>query len=247
MTGPAVVTPAPATARFPRAATVVPSTPRKAPRKALLDSLMPLIVDAGVPLVSYYALTAAGMSTFGALAASSVVPAVRTVRCAVRDRRLNALAALILAVNVVGLLLSAVAGDPRLMLAKDSGVSSTIGLIVLVSAARGKPLMTSCLKPWLTRGEAAKEAVWNRLSRDSGAFRRCETRFSLVWGAALLGECVVRIVGAYTLPVDTMVWLGTVIMAGAFALATVASGRLAAGPMVRMIADGTSRGEAVAR
>ncbi|MEK8143283.1 hypothetical protein NKH18_17525 [Streptomyces sp. M10(2022)] len=38
---------------------------------------------------------------------------------------------------MVGLLLSTVTGDARLMLAKDSGVSSTIGLVVLVSALRG--------------------------------------------------------------------------------------------------------------
>lgn len=80
-----------------------------------------------------------------------------------RDRRLNALAALMVAVNAVGLLLSLVAGDPRLMLLKDSGVSSTIGLVVLVSALRGRPMMSAGLRPWLTRGEAAKTAAWQRL------------------------------------------------------------------------------------
>ena len=55
-------------------------------------------------------------------------------------------------------------------------------------------------------------------------FRRAERTFSLVWGVALLGECVVRVVGAYTLPVDTMVWLGTVILAVSMALAFFVSG-----------------------
>lgn len=44
-----------------------------APRNALLDSLMPLLVDVGVPLASYYALKAAGLGTFAALAWSSVL------------------------------------------------------------------------------------------------------------------------------------------------------------------------------
>lgn len=82
------------------------------PRKAMLESLAPLVVDVAVPLVSYYVLKAAGLGTFGALAWSSVVPAVRTVWGVARERRLNALAALMVAVNAVGLLLSLVAGDP---------------------------------------------------------------------------------------------------------------------------------------
>lgn len=207
------------------------------PRKALLDSLTPLLVDVGVPLVSYYVLKAAGLGTFGALAWSSVVPAVRTAWGVVRDRRLNALAALMVSVNALGLLLSLVAGDPRLMLLKDSGVSGTIGLVVLVTALRGRPMMTAGLRPWLTRGEAAKSAAWQRLSAESAAFRKAETRFSAVWGAALVAECAVRAVGAYTVPVETMVWAGTVVLGVAMVLAFVVSGRIAVAPMERMIED----------
>nr|WSW69161.1 hypothetical protein OG461_24870 [Streptomyces sp. NBC_00995] len=212
------------------------------PRKALLDSLMPLLVDVAVPLASYYVLRAAGTGTFGALAWSSVVPGVRTVWGVVRDRRLNGLAALMVTVNAVGLLLSLVAGDPRLMLLKDSGVSSTIGLVVLATALRGRPMMSAGLRPWLTRGEAAKSAAWVRLSAESEAFRRAEVRFSAVWGVALLGECVVRAVGAYTVPVETMVWAGTVVMVAAMVLAFVVSGRAAVGPMERMIEEAAGTG-----
>ncbi|MEU9947372.1 VC0807 family protein [Streptomyces sp. NPDC047939] len=205
--------------------------------------MMPLLVDVAVPLASYYLLKAAGMGTFGALAWSSVVPGVRTVWGVVRDRRLNGLAALMVTVNAVGLLLSLVAGDPRLMLLKDSGISSTIGLVFLVSALRGRPMLSEGLRPWLTRGEAAKSAAYQRLSTGSDAFRRAEVRFSVVWGAALLGECVVRAVGAYTVPVETMVWAGTVVMVAAMVLAFVVSGRVAVVPMERMIeeAAGTER------
>ncbi|MEU1473562.1 VC0807 family protein [Streptomyces sp. NPDC005761] len=212
------------------------------PRKALLDSMMPLLVDVAVPLASYYLLKAAGTGTFGALAWSSVVPAVRTAWGVVRDRRLNGLAALMVTVNAVGLLLSLVAGDPRLMLLKDSGVSSTIGLVVLVSALRGRPMMSAALRPWLTRGEAAKSAAWSRLSTESEAFRRAETRFSAVWGAALLGECAVRAVGAYTVPVETMVWAGTVVLVAAMVVAFVVSGRVAVVPMERMIEEAAGTG-----
>jgi hypothetical protein len=204
------------------------------------NAFAPLLVDVAVPLGSYYLFKGAfGMSTFAALAWSSVVPAARTLWSVARERSVNGLAGLILVVNVVGLLLSFVSGDPRLMLAKDSGVSSTVGIGILVSVMLGKPMMTAALKPFLVKGNAARDAAWERLASGasvaSADFRRRERAFSIVWGAVLLTECVVRIIGAYTVPVDTMVWLGSAIMIVAMVLGIVVGGALGAGPMEAMV------------
>ncbi|WP_405870427.1 MULTISPECIES: VC0807 family protein [unclassified Streptomyces] len=209
----------------------------------------PLIVDVAVPLGSYYLFKDGfGMSTFAALAWSSVVPAGRTVWSVVKERATNGLALLILVVNVVGLLLSFVSGDPRLMLAKDGAVSSTVAIGILVSVALGKPMMTAGLKPFLVKADAAKDAAWERLvsgvASGSADFRRKERLFSVVWGVALLGECVARVMGAYTIPVDTMVWLGGVLLVSAIALGIVIGGAFAAGPMERMLAAETEAAEA---
>ncbi|MER6386293.1 VC0807 family protein [Streptomyces sp. NPDC001250] len=219
---------------------------------SMLDNFMPLILDVAVPLGSYYLLKDGfGMSTFAALAWSSVVPAVRTVWSLGKERRANGLAVLILVVNVVSLLLSFVSGDPRLMLAKDSVVSSTVAIGILVSVVLGKPMMTAGMKPFLIKGDAAKEAAWQRLvsgaAAGSAAFRRKERTFSVVWGLALLAECVARAVGAYTIPLDTMVWLGTVIMIGAMAVAWIVSGGLAVVPMMHMVTAEVEAGEAEQR
>lgn len=199
-------------------------------------NVAPLLADVAVPIGSYYLLMSGfGMGTVAALGWSSVVPALRTGWGVVAERKVNAFAALILFVNVVGLLLSLVAGDPRLMLAKDSGVSSAVGIGILVSVWVGKPMMTAGMKPFLVKGDPAREAAFERLLSGSVEFRRAERRFSSVWGVMLLGECLARIVGVYTLPVDTMVWLGTVVMIGTIAVTSVVSGGLAAGPMAEMI------------
>jgi hypothetical protein len=216
---------------------------------SVLDNFRPLIVDVAVPLGSYYLFKDAfGMSTFAALAWSSVVPAARTVWGLVRERRTNGLAGLILAVNIVSLLLSFVSGDPRLMLAKDGAVSSTVGIGILVSVWLGKPMMTAGMKPFMLKGDPAKEAAWQRLvsgaSTRSAAFLRKEKAFSVVWGVALLVECVARVVGAYTVPVDTMVWLGTVFLIASMVLAFVVSGGLAVDPMEKMLAAELEAGPA---
>jgi hypothetical protein len=48
-------------------------------------------------------------------------------------------------------------------------------------------------------------------------------------------------VGAYTLPVDTMVWLGTVVMISSIAVAILVAGRLAVGPMEKMLENEVAR------
>jgi hypothetical protein len=85
------------------------------------------------------------------------------------------------------------------------------------------------------KGDAGREAAWERLLGGSPEFRRAERRFSLVWGAVLLGECVVRVVGAYTVPVDTMVWLGSLIMVVSMVLGFLVSGATGAVPMAHLL------------
>lgn len=211
-------------------------------------TLVSLVLDVGVPLGSYYLLKGAfGMTAVAALAWSSVVPVLRTGWGLLRQREVNGLPLLVLLVNLVGLLLGFETGDARLMLVKDSAISSVVGIVLLASVVAGRPMMTVTLKPWLIKGGVRKEAAWERLRRESPAFRRAESRFSGVWGVAFVGECAVRAVGAYTVPVDTMVWLGTVVMAVTMMLAFVVSGALGAVPMAHMIgraACSEGRGEA---
>ncbi|MFC8132467.1 VC0807 family protein [Streptomyces sp. NPDC057302] len=226
-----------ATAATAAAASDVEAAPAgSAARQSRWESLKPLVLDAAVPTASYYLLSKGfGMGTLAALAWSSVVPAGRTLWSLVKERRVNGLAALILTANLVGLLLSLLAGDPRLMLAKDSGITATIGIAVLVSVAAGRPLMTAGLKPWVIKGNPARTAVWERLIVQRGRFARLERTFSVIWGVALFGEALVRVVGAYTLPVDTMVWLGGAIAAVAITATVLMSGRLVVGPMEEIV------------
>ncbi|MFD8204463.1 VC0807 family protein [Streptomyces sp. NPDC059701] len=195
-----------------------------------------LLLEVGVPVGSYYLLKGAfGMSSVAALGWSTVVPVLRTGWGLSRHREVNGLPVLILLVNLVGLLLSFGTGDARLLLMKDSAIGSVVGIVLLVSVLTGRPMMTATLKPWLIKGDARREAAWERLRRESPAFRRAELRFTGVWGTAFLVECAARAAGAWTVPVDTMVWLGTVLMVAAMVLAFVISGALGAGPMVHML------------
>jgi len=201
----------------------------------LLKVLRPLLLDVGVPVGSFYLFRdALGLSLWLSLALSSVGPAVRTLTGIAAERRLNVLALLMLAVNVAGIAVSFLTGDPRAMIAKDSIVSSVIAFAILGSVAARRPLMSAGLKPFVTRGTPERTAAWDRLSAGCARFRRFEMLFSAIWGVALLADCVARLAGAYTLPVTTMVWLSTVLTLGAVGLGIFAGG-IASRPIEKMV------------
>jgi prepilin signal peptidase PulO-like enzyme (type II secretory pathway) len=227
-------------------ATTTTTTTAEQP-SALKQTLLPLVLDIAVPLGTYYLLHAGfGVGTAAALGLSSVVPAARTIFAAVVKREANALAMLMLTVNLVAIVLTFVSGDARLMLAKDSAVSSTIALGILWSVRRGKPMMSAGLKPFVTKGDARRTAAWDALQAENAAFRSKENLYSLIWGGWLLAECAARLAGAFLLPVSTMAWLGTVVLIVAIAGACVTGGA-AVEPLEKLIAkhveDTSSDGE----
>jgi hypothetical protein len=188
-----------------------------------VTALGPLVIDVGIPLGSYYLLHAAlGASVWLSLALSSLGPAARSAWGLTAGRRINVLALLMLSVNLAGIVVSFLTGDPRAMIAKDSVVSSVIAFAILGSIAARRPLMSTALKPFLTRGAPERAAAWDRLSAGSARFRRIENLYSLTWGLALLGDCIARLAGAYLLPLATMVWLSTVMILGAISVGVVA-------------------------
>ncbi|HEY7013847.1 MAG TPA: VC0807 family protein [Streptosporangiaceae bacterium] len=212
-----------------------PASGGRAPGTGLGTALRPLVIDVGIPLGSYYLLHGAfGLSVWLSLALSSVSPAIRSVFGLVAERKPNLLAMLMLAVNLAGIVVSFLSGDPRAMIAKDSLVSSVIAIAILASVAARRPLMSQGLKPYITRGTAERTAAWDRLAAGSARFRRLEMLFSAIWGVLLLADCAARLVGAYTLPVTTMVWLSTVLTLGAIGLG-ITLGGIAAHPIEKMV------------
>ena len=227
------------TTRFssrPATAAAAPLTPQTArPARPGRGGLRSLLLDIGVPLASYYLLRKAGCGQITALALSSVVPAAQSVLALVRGRAVSGMAILVLVVNLAGMAVSFESGDPRFMLAKDSAISSAIGIAILISVLAGKPLMTAGMRPFIVRGDAARDAAFGRLAVTSPRFRALERGFSVVWGIACLGECAGRVACAFTLPVATTVWLSTVLTLASIGIAIVV-GSFFSVPMEKMVA-----------
>ena len=213
------------------------------PGAGMGSALAPLLIDVGVPLGSYYLLHSAfGLSVWLSLALSSVGPAVRAIFGLAAERKLNVLAVLMLVVNLAGIAVSFLTGDPRAMIAKDSVISSVIAFAILASVIARRPLMSAGLRPFMTQGTPERSAIWDRLATGSARFRRFELLYSTIWGVALLADCAARLVGAYTLPVTTMVWMSTVLTLSAIGVGVMVGGAVAAMPILRMIETEVRKG-----
>lgn len=200
------------------------------------SALMPLLVDVGLPLASYYVLRAGfGLPPAESLTASSVLPAARTAGGLVTRRRLNALAAVMLAANLTGAGVSLVTGGPRVMLAKDPAVTCVIAIAILISVGFRRPLGSAVLEPVMTEDSAAKIAAWDRLSAGCPRFRRMEMLFSTIWGVTLLAGCAARLIAAFTLPVPAAAQLSGFLAASAAGVAFLVAGLVAGQPIGDMI------------
>ena len=133
-----------------------------------------------------------GLSLVTSLLASSIVPALRTIGSIARERRANPLAALMVAVNLVGITLSFVTGDARLMFAEDAAISSVIAIAILASVAYGRPMMSTGLQPFITNGDTARTAAWDHLTATSGRFRRYGRAPWARGGGDLIGRIFAR-------------------------------------------------------
>ncbi|OLT13728.1 hypothetical protein BJF78_21395 [Pseudonocardia sp. CNS-139] len=159
--------------------------------------------DVALPLVGYYALHLLGVDDWTALLVATLLAGARIAWTMLRDRAFNPFATVMLVVFGLGLLLAFVSGDARFVLLKDSILTGGIGLVFLVTTAAGRPLTLAAAKTFQPGGAAHLDEVY----RTNPGARRAFRLTSVVWGAGLLTEALVRVPLIYTLPVSVMVGL----------------------------------------
>jgi hypothetical protein len=162
----------------------------------LFTITMIVIFDVAGPLVAYKVLRSAGLSAVSALLLSGVFPALGVTIGAVRNRRLDAVGALVLAGIVVGTVLGLVSHSARLLLAEGSVPTGVFGVVCLGSLWARHPLMFSVVREF-TGPDTAKGQEMTRLWRDEEAFRRDFRVITAVWGVGFLLEAALRVVIIY--------------------------------------------------
>jgi len=167
-----------------------------------------LLVDMALPVGLYYGLRAAGLSSYLALLVSALVPLLSALVQFLRERRRDGMAVFVASVILVGLVASLVSGSTRFMLAKDGWVTGVGGLWFLGTVRARRPLAFVGARPFLEGRFRSDGTSWDVLWEESAKFRRIWRVSTAIWGTAMILDGAVRVLMAYTLPVDAVPALG---------------------------------------
>ncbi len=193
-------------------ATLIARPGRKRPAW-LRRGLLWFAFDLLVPTALFYVLVWLGTSLYIALLASAAISAVTALVSYRGGTGGQRFAPYMLALSLAGFGIALVTGSDRFLLAKESLLTAMVGFWFLGSLWGSRPLAYQFTRPllegpWGRRWrlpDVSWEAVWVREPR----FRRVWRVSTVMWGAATLADAVLRVVIAYTLPVDAVIAVQT--------------------------------------
>lgn len=192
----------------------------QSPLVAILKSLL---WDVGLSLGAYFVAHWLGADDYVALLAGSVVALIRVLYVAVRARKFDVFAAVMVGVFGIGLLLSFLTGDARFLLVKESFATFAAGAAFLVSLFFGKPLIYhAALRT--KEGKPAEIAEFEALWAGAPEFRRNFRLMTAVWGLGLVADAALRIPVVYLLPTSAAVTASSAMFIGAMVAMAVWNG-----------------------
>jgi hypothetical protein len=187
--------------------------------RATLRGLLPSILVNGVLVYLIYSFLKShtSASDLAALLVSSVPALIGEIVTIVRQRQLEVLGTIVLAVIAVTAVISAIGGDAKLVLIRESFVTVVLGaaciLSLLLPRLSPRPLLFYIIRYFATGNDPAKappfDARW-----QSPAFRRYIRIVTLVWGIVYLVEFPVRVLMVNGLSVQQYLAIGPVVFYG---------------------------------
>jgi hypothetical protein len=169
-------------------------------------------VSLGAPLAASYVLRWAGVGVYLSLLISTLLSVIPGAVTFVRERRMDGLSAYMTAMLVGSVVIALLSGSTRFLLAKEAILTGVTGIWFIASIAARRPLVYLFTRP-LLEGRFGWPSSWDTLWERHPRFRRMWRVSSVAWGVGLIGDAVLRVVMAYTLPPDSVPALGTALYA----------------------------------
>ena len=192
--------------------------------KQIVRSLLPTIVINGIlPFIIYIMMkNLLHQSDFLSLIATGVPSTLASLASIVRNRRIDFIAGVVLLGIVVGLLVTLISHDAKLLLVRESFFTMAFGLAFLVSLLFPKPLIYYAARA--VRAGNDPEQLRSFESRWQDVPFRIAIRIqSAIWGVGLLLEATVRFLLVFTLSVAQFLVISPFVLWGVIALTFVVS------------------------
>lgn len=182
-------------------------------RKEIIRSIfITLLINGALPLVVYEVLRS-HMSSFAALSIATIIPLLDNLVSLIKRRRLDVFAVFMLISFVLGMVMVSIGGSERLLLIRESFVTSIMGLIFLVSLFFPRPLIFYFAMRFTVGNDPQKTTDFSN-NWKYPYFRFVLRLITIVWGVALLGEAIVRTLLVYQLSVAQFLAVSNFVMYG---------------------------------
>ena len=194
-------------------------TIKRAPQAVAAPSwrgvLHDLVIDGLCPFVMYVLLTSyvAGVSQVKALAAGAIFPATNGLFGIVRRKHVDIIGAVVLVGIVVSIVATAIGGDPKLLLIRESFVTGALGFVCLLSLLWTRPLMFYIARQFSTGNDPAKVQAFNDLWQRPLAPRTFRV-LTVVWALGWMGEFGLRVIMVETLSIPHVLAISPIAFTG---------------------------------
>jgi hypothetical protein len=189
------------------------SPARRARPRWLRPGLVWFAFDLLAPTALLYVMLWLGSSLYVAFLVSGAVSAITalvTYRNGTSNQRF---APYMLALTVAGFAISLVTGSDRFLLARESLLTAMVSLWFFCSLWADRPLAYQFSKP-LLEGRFRHGPPWELLWEHEPRFRHMWRVMSVMWAVVTMTDAILRVVMAYTLPVNAVPILQQVLMFG---------------------------------
>ncbi|RLL68624.1 VC0807 family protein [Streptomyces sp. Z26] len=159
-----------------------------------------LLCDLVAPMVLFYVFRAVGMGQLPALLLSATPPLIHTLYSMVKHRKVDTIGVFVILIVGLSAAVSVISGDPRAVLVRGAVLTGLISLWILSTIWLARPFVYRAMEALLPAKRAKMDELWH----NDPSFRRLWNRLTLLWGVGLLIDALIRLVMAYTLPVDSV-------------------------------------------
>jgi hypothetical protein len=179
-----------------------------------------IALNATIPVVCYYLSKAViSPSELTALLIATAFPTLKSVYDLMRHRGINPVSVLVLLGILTSIIALFIAGDPRILLIRESVFTGAFGLTCLASLLFPRPIMFYFGRYFMAGNDPEKRKVF-----DSGwhnqIIRRGHRLITTVWGLVYVGEFIIRVILVYTLTAAVVLAV-TPFLLGSATIATI--------------------------
>ncbi|EKN67602.1 hypothetical protein BABA_12770 [Neobacillus bataviensis LMG 21833] len=170
-------------------------------RKVIQMIVISLVINGAVPVVVYNLLTNY-YSSFVSLLVATLIPLADNLYHIVKYKKADAFGLFMLTGFILSLLAFVLGGNERLILLRESMVTGLLGLIFIASLFFSKPLIYHFAIKFSAEDASEQKGKFKK-NWEIPYFRTVLRIMTAIWGIALLGEAIVKIILVYELSIST--------------------------------------------